>query len=139
MSVTKNSENSLNKKSEADEQADLIKWVDESINLGIHPELKNLYSVPNGGSRNKIEACNLKRQGLRAGVPDLCLAYPKGCYHGLYIEMKVHPNKTTAKQDKWLKQLSDAGYAVKVCYGAVSAKVTIERYLGLGDFIKNVK
>lgn len=118
--------------SEAQEQTQLIKWAKECIRLNIHPELKMLYAVPNGGTRNKIEAVNLKRQGVSAGVPDLCLAVPKGRYHGLYIEMKVHPNKTTSKQDEWLKNLSRYGYAVKVCYGYKEAKNAIEQYLQLG-------
>lgn len=117
---------------EAQEQAQLIKWVKECIRLNIHLELKMLYAVPNGGSRNKIEAVNLKRQGVSAGVPDLCLAVPKGRYHGLYIEMKVHPNKTTDKQNEWLNNLSQYGYAVKVCYGCTEAKNAIEQYLKLG-------
>lgn len=122
------SENNL---SEAQEQAQLIKWAQECIELDIYPELIMLYAVPNGGKRNKIEAVNLKRQGVVPGVPDLCLAVPKGKYHGLYIEMKVHPNKTTAEQEKWLKNLSFYGYAVKVCYGYVAARTAIEHYLKL--------
>ena len=34
-----------------------------------------LFAVPNGGYRNKIEAANLKRQGVIAGVPDFILIY----------------------------------------------------------------
>lgn len=130
MSVTKSSEISFNK-SEAQEQTELINWVNECIVNNIHPELKMLYAIPNGGTRNKIEAVNLKRQGVVPGVPDLCLAVPKGKYHDLYIEMKVHPNKTTAMQERWLKNLSFYGYAVKVCYGCVAAKITLEHYLKL--------
>lgn len=130
MSVTKSSENSF-RKSEAQEQTELINWVNECISNNIYPELKMLYAIPNGGTRNKIEAVNLKRQGVVPGVPDLCLAVPKGKYHGLYIEMKVHPNKTTAVQEIWLKNLSFYGYAVKVCYSCVAAKITLEHYLKL--------
>lgn len=130
MSVSKNLESS-SKKSEAQEQSELINWVHNCIELDIYPELIMLYAVPNGGLRNKLEAVNLKRQGVVAGVPDLCLAVPKGKYHGLYIEMKVHPNKTTQQQDIWLYNLSRYGYAVAVCYGCVSAKKTIEKYLSL--------
>lgn len=130
MNVTKSLESSF-RKSEAQEQTELINWVNECIVNNIHPELKMLYAIPNGGTRNKIEAVNLKRQGVVPGVPDLCLAVPKGKYHGLYIEMKVHPNKTTAVQEIWLKNLSFYGYAVKVCYGCVAAKITLEHYLKL--------
>lgn len=120
-----------NFKSEAMEQCELIKWVDSCVKTNIHPELAMLYAVPNGGRRDKAEAAHLKMQGVKAGVPDLCLAVPKGKYHGLYIEMKVHPNKTTAVQEIWLKNLSFYGYAVKVCYSCVAAKITLEHYLKL--------
>lgn len=86
--------------SEAQEQCKLIKWADKCVQMKIHPELSMLYAVPNGGRRDKAEAAHLKRQGVRAGVPDLCLAVPKGKYHGLYIELKVGNNKTSEHQDK---------------------------------------
>ena len=38
-----------------------------------YPELRLLHHVPNGGSRDKVEAVNLKRAGVKPGVPDLCL------------------------------------------------------------------
>lgn len=75
--------------SEAQEQCKLIKWADKCVQMKIHPELSMLYAVPNGGRRDKAEAAHLKRQGVRAGVPDLCLAVPKGKYHGLYIELSA--------------------------------------------------
>lgn len=88
--------------SEAQEQCKLIKWADKCVQMKIHPELSMLYAVPNGGKRDRIEAAHLKLQGVKAGVPDLCLAVPKGKYHGLYIELKVGRNKTSEHQDKWL-------------------------------------
>lgn len=123
-----------NLKTEAQEQSDLIKWAEKCVQNNIHPELEMLYAVPNGGRRDKIEAAHLKLQGVKAGVPDLCLAVPKGKYHGLYIELKVGRNKTSEYQDRWLHNLSKKGYAVKVCYGCVSAKQAIEKYLELGDY-----
>lgn len=63
--------------SEAQEQCKLIKWADKCVQMKIHPELSMLYAVPNGGRRDKAEAAHLKRQGVRAGVPDLCLAGQK--------------------------------------------------------------
>ena len=113
--------------SEALEQETLIHWANTSI--GKYPELELLYHVPNGGSRNKIEAANLKRQGVKAGVPDLCLPVPKNNYHGLYIEMKAGHNKTTEKQKLWLSALNRQGYATKVCYGWLEARDIILAYL----------
>lgn len=71
---------------EAIEQTKLFNWV--VLARGKYPELDMLYHIPNGGSRNKIEAANLRRQGVRSGVPDLCLPVARGNYHGLYIELK---------------------------------------------------
>lgn len=93
-------------------------------------ELKGfpVYHIPNGGSRNRIEAANLKKQGVKAGVPDLCFPVPKGKYHGMYIEMKYGKNKTTQSQDKWLELLSKNGYMTAVCYGFDEAKAVIDKY-----------
>lgn len=115
---------------EAAEQEAVIRWAEYA--KGRYPELKSLYHIPNGGSRNALEAANLKRQGVRAGVPDLCLPAPKGKYAGLYIEMKAGNNKPTQKQTEWLSMLARQGYAAVVCYGADEAIKTIESYLKLG-------
>ena len=49
--------------SEAQEQEVIIQWAD------LHG--LPLFHIPNGGKRNAAEAAHLKRQGVRAGVPDL--------------------------------------------------------------------
>lgn len=118
-------------KSEAQEQADLIAWADGCATLGLYPELKLLHAIPNGGSRDIREARNLKRQGVRSGVPDLCLPVSRGVYHGLYIEMKVGRNKPSINQRTWISELRANGYAVSVCYGATEARQTIEKYLSM--------
>ena len=59
------------KKKEAEEQIAIMNWAE--YNLGRFPELKFLYHTPNGGQRNSAEARNLKRQGVKSGVPDLFL------------------------------------------------------------------
>jgi len=115
------------KRSEATEQEELITWCGWMMNQ--HPELKLIYHVPNGGSRNTLEAANLKRQGVKAGVPDLCLPVPMNGFHGLYIEMKYGKNKTTEAQKEWLEELAVQGYCAAVCYGAEAAEQLISRYL----------
>lgn len=61
---------------EANEQEALFRWT--VFVRGRFPEIELLYHIPNGGSRNKLEAANLKRQGVKAGVPDLCLPVARG-------------------------------------------------------------
>lgn len=112
---------------EANEQEALFRWA--AFVRGRFPEIDLLYHVPNGGSRNRLEAANLKRQGVKAGVPDLCLPVARGGFHGLYIEMKYGKNKLSENQKQWLSDLRKQGYAAEVCYGWEQAAEMITKYL----------
>ncbi len=112
---------------EAQEQMTLFSWA--AMQSGKYPELNLLYHVPNGGSRHKAEAGRLRAEGVKAGVPDLCLPVARGQYHGLYIELKAGENTTTKKQKEWLEYLRQQGYYTAVCYGWQPAAQLIEQYL----------
>ena len=116
---------------EAEEQAELFRWA--GLCRQQFPEIELLYHIPNGGSRDIKEAANLKWQGVKAGVPDLCLPVARGGWHGLYIELKVGRNKPTEKQAAWIRELSKQGYAAKVCYGWEAASQVIRNYLLLPE------
>lgn len=111
-------------------QEALFSWCD--IQRGKYQELRLLYHVPNGGKRDARTAMVLKRQGVKAGVPDLCLPVSRGGYHGLYIELKVGKNKPTDHQREWLSDLRQQGYAAVVCYGWENAAETLADYLETG-------
>ena len=118
------------KQIEAQDQCALIKWAQ-------HVKIVRDYliAIPNGGSRNVIEAANLKRQGVRKGVSDLFLAYPCNGFHGLWIELKREKGSNHAKgvvkkeQKLWLENMLAVGYEAKICYGWLSAKHEILNYL----------
>ena len=74
---------------EAQHQALLIKWTQLPSIREQYPELKLLHHIPNGGKRDSIEAKHLKIQGVKSGVPDLCLPVARKNYHALYIELKT--------------------------------------------------
>lgn len=113
--------------SESVEQICLFRWA--SFASGTMPELDLMFHVPNGGFRNITTAKRLKAEGVKAGVPDICLPVPRGKYHGLFVELKIKGNKTTKNQDNWIKALQQQGYFVAVCYGWEQAKEVIEKYL----------
>lgn len=116
---------------EAREQEALFRWA--AYERGKWPELAALHHIPNGGSRNKAEAARLKAQGVRAGVPDICLPAARGCYHGLYIELKRRKGgRVSEAQRQWLEYLEGAGYCARVCHGWDEARETIEKYLEAG-------
>lgn len=114
---------------ESEEQKCLFSWA--ALMARAHPELALLYHIPNGGKRSVTTAKRLKAEGVKAGVPDLCLPVARGKYHGLYIELKAGKNKTTDNQNKWLSDLKRNGYRAEVCYGWNNAVEVIKQYLNL--------
>jgi len=112
---------------EYDEQAAIFQWANNHTN----PHVGMLYANANGQYRPGQRA----EPGLKSGVPDMFLPVPRGGFHGLYIELKRKKGSVTSNaQKKWLRALTERGYAAVICYGAEQAKATIEKYV-LGEAI----
>lgn len=119
--------------SEHDEQVALFKWV--ALKAHVMPELKLLYAVPNAAAgAQRGQAGKMKAEGLKSGVPDVCLPVPRRAYHGLYIEMKMPGRRPTVSQEWWLNGLSLQGYMVYICYSCEQAQTVITEYLALGPW-----
>ena len=113
---------------EAQEQRALFDWAAYAQNRW--PELGLLYHIPNGGSRDPREAHNLRMQGVKPGVPDICLPVPRNGYAALYIEMKRKSGGVLSDNQRvWLKALNRAGNRAVVCKGFDEARETILEYL----------
>lgn len=124
---------------EHEAQATVVEWA--AWNTGKWPELAWLYAVPNGGGRGKpfitksgkklppLSAVMLKREGLKAGVPDLCFPVARKGFHALYIEMKSSTGKVSDEQRIWQAGLLAQGNLVKTCYSADEAIKALESYL----------
>lgn len=114
------------------EQEALIEWA--KAQSGAYPALDLLYHVPNEGNRGVIGGVKMSHQGLKKGVPDLCLPVPSGDYHGMYVEMKRRKGATpTEAQCWWMEALSRNGYCVCWCRGWEEAKTVIMDYLKMGE------
>ena len=119
----------MNNPTEAQEQTAVFQWA-EMMAKG-RPELRLLHHIPNGGSRNAREAHNLRLQGVKPGVPDICLPVARKGYHGLYIEMKRRQGgRLSDEQAAMLEALRKQGYCAWVCKGANDAIELITEYLG---------
>lgn len=70
------------------------------------------FAVPNGGSRNSIEAAKMKRMGTRPGIPDLCIVWRARV---IFIELKTPKGRTSPAQEAMLSALTMAGAVVNVC------------------------
>lgn len=113
---------------ESAEQQLLFRWA--KMQSGKYPELTLLYHIPNEGKRSHKTGERMKAEGLKSGVPDICLPVACGGHHGLYIELKrVKNSRVTVAQMAWIEALTRQGYVAAVCRGADEAIELITRYL----------
>jgi hypothetical protein len=125
----------VSRDAEHNEQAMLFQWA--ALMVTRTPEMGMLFAIPNGGQRHPAVAAKLKAEGVKRGVPDLCLPVPRGKYHGLYLELKAGKNRATLEQRAWLDALDKLGYYTNVCIGWETARDEITAYLALPHFPAN--
>jgi len=122
------------KSKEAQLQSECVRWF--RYQYKDHAML--LFAIPNGGSRNIIEATNLKRQGVVAGVADMFLAIPRyennwyglTCTHnGFFIEFKYGKNGQTTEQKNFQIEVEQQGYLYALVNSFDQFKELIETYL----------
>lgn len=113
---------------EAQEQKTLFEWA--KLQQRRYPALELLHAIPNGGSRNPIEARHLKEQGVKAGIPDICLPVPSRHHTALYIELKRRKGgQVSEAQKRMMFALKKYGNMAVVCYGWEEARDAILNYL----------
>ena len=110
--------------SEHDETAAVVEYCD----------LKGytVYHIPNEAKRSPQAAARLKAEGMRPGIPDLCLPMARGRYHSLYIEVKAPGGKPTEEQVAWIHRLRANGMCAYCCEGVGNAVALIDAYMALG-------
>lgn len=109
------------------QQVAVFAWA--ALHFMQYPELQMMFAIPNGGLRDKITAANLKAEGVRAYVPDICLPVPRGPWHGLFIELKKDGGRVDPGQLQYLHKLQALGYGAMVCVGYHQTVATLEHYL----------
>lgn len=92
---------------------------------------KLLFAVPNGGSRHKIEAANMKRQGVKAGVADVILQIPKKGFASLCLEFKTKTGRQSKEQREYQRQVEMAGSKYVVVRSVEEAIFVMKKYLDL--------
>ena len=78
-----------------------------------------IFSVPNEGQRKVWFLNKLVRMGLKSGVPDLILEFPKG--RMVYLEIKAEKGKLSETQQNWLKVSNLFHTPHYVLYGSVES------------------
>ena len=110
-------------------QMDCVKW----FRYQYMTHWRQLFAVPNGGSRNKKEAANMKAAGVVADVADLILLRPNDRYGALCIELKHGKNGQTDLQKEWQASTEEHGNQYAVVY-------TLEDFINLvKQYLKTAK
>lgn len=93
--------------SEAQIQASMVRWYNNTYCLAHHSPRHIIFSVPNGGTRNALEATSLKAQGLLPGVSDIIIVRPN---RTLYVEVKTRTGKQSKEQIAFMQRVQALGH-----------------------------
>lgn len=102
-----------------------------------HPETKWIYAVPNGGKRDQVTASRMKAAGVRAGVWDVHLPFPRGRHPFGYIEFKVAAERNhkhgglSPEQIEFGDAMHAQGAFLRAAYGWEEALGFVRDYLAL--------
>jgi hypothetical protein len=88
-----------------------------------------VFHIPNERKTTWAAGKRLKASGVRAGIPDIFVAIPRGIHNGLFIEMKSLKGRLSEAQKEYLERLNKQGYIAQACYGFEAAKALTESYL----------
>ncbi len=108
-------------------QASYFDWV--RVMEKQDPTYSAIFAIPNGGMRDIRTAVKLKKEGVRAGVWDVHIPISKDGWAGMWIEMKVKPNKLTPEQKAFGALMQDAGHKLAVAYSFEEARAQTLVYL----------
>lgn len=109
------------KHEESNIQRNCIRWFRAQ-----YPEPRYLiFAVPNGGHRNRITAAIMKSEGVRAGVPDLCVI---GQNKILFVEMKSEKGRLSDSQKEVAEIMMTNSIPVTVCNGFDIFEKTINEW-----------
>jgi len=85
------------------------------------------FHSPNGGHRLKSVAAKLKAQGVKPGIPDVCILRPRGL--PIWIELKAVGGTLTVAQKEFMAWCVFAGQPFKVCRSVGEVEVFLKQYL----------
>lgn len=109
------------KGSEANFQKAVASYLDYKGVLWFHP--------PNEIKAKPQYMAKRKQQGVKSGVPDVCILEPNSKYYGLFIELKVMYNKPNENQIKWMNRLNAKGFKAVWSNSLDETRAIIDEYL----------
>ncbi len=102
-------------------QKAVARYLDLKNVLWSHIALERSVSAKTGG--------NLKKKGVKKGIPDCLIFESCNGYHGLAIELKVEGGSIKPHQKQWIDDLKNRGWRAIVCWSLDDAIDEIDYYL----------
>lgn len=99
-------------KTEDNIQAEIYKWYQNNYCTKFNDTPHLIFSVPNGGYRNKIEAIKMKATGLVAGVSDMIIVQPNRI---LFVEIKTTTGTQSKEQKEFQCKVESLGFEYYLC------------------------
>jgi hypothetical protein len=103
-------------------QQAVVRFLQVQENLG----RLTYFSVPNN-PRSAATGLKLKREGMRAGTPDLCILAKDRV--PLFVEMKAPKGSLTQDQILAADRLSEHGAIVTVCHSLTDVEMLVGNWL----------
>jgi hypothetical protein len=129
----------MREQTESQIQSAFFEWL--SLHEKKYPELSLCYAIPNGAHKSIASRMKFKREGLKAGVPDVHLPLtsvewptrprPRSFFAGLWIEFKSDKGRVSDTQKEWIEKLTNEGHRVEVCRDWTQAANIVIDYLQL--------
>lgn len=111
-------------------QVTLFEWAAASIHT--YPVLELLYAIPNASKASDLARIWNAAEGLRRGMPDVCLPESACGYKSLYIEHKREDKRGQTLPDhqrEMHERLRRWGHAVVVSYSFEESRHAIVSYI----------
>ena len=123
-------------------QSAFVAWC--RLNEKRYPGLDLAFAVPNAAKRSMGLAMRMRKEGLRAGVPDWWLPVPRHGWTnytvvgertvtfvaGIVIEFKSGKGRLSKEQAAYMKRLESECWQVHVCRSTEEAIKVVKSYYG---------
>lgn len=97
----------MKKQTEEHLQSQIVQWFNNTYCLKSHEPRLMVFSVPNGGTRNVLEATRMKASGVLSGVSDLIVVLPRKV---LFVELKLATGRQSKSQIEFESRVTKLGH-----------------------------